>query len=276
MVNLRQVSQNRAQTILAAKKPCIECGLRPKFGSRQRCLVCYTRTLGVVERVEESRSRLAMTPEPLRRRTVPAKSWPSGTRWCGGCQTFRDLVDFGKGASQCRDCVGAKSHAARIEKTYGIDTDDYDRLFVIQGGRCAICRQRPGKKRLAVDHDHKSGAVRGLLCSRCNHELLGAGFDSAIKLLAGWHYLDTPTATGLWTPPEDGLQVERITEDTKTPSKAWMLSDPPTGRATLGADTPLGVGSGMSVSELMLLGGGRDANGYYRLYGKSSEEKAPF
>jgi hypothetical protein len=127
---------------------------------------------------------------------------PAGTSFCAGCQSFRDLVDFGKGATTCRACLSAKTHAAMVAKTYGVTGDDYETLLALQGGKCAICRARPKSKRLAVDHDHKSGAVRGLLCSRCNHDLLGSAWDSLAIAVALWHYLNTPPASGSWLPPE--------------------------------------------------------------------------
>jgi hypothetical protein len=57
---------------------------------------------------------------------------------------------------------------------YGITEDDYDALLASQRGRCAICgKDASGNGRLlAVDHDHKTGEVRGLLCRGCN---LGIG-----------------------------------------------------------------------------------------------------
>lgn len=45
---------------------------------------------------------------------------------------------------------------------------DYDRMLKQQKGRCAICRRPPRTRRLDVDHDHKTGRIRGLLCSNCN------------------------------------------------------------------------------------------------------------
>lgn len=44
-------------------------------------------------------------------------------------------------------------------------------MLTAQGGGCAICGAKPKTRRLHVDHDHASGAVRGLLCHRCNRAL---------------------------------------------------------------------------------------------------------
>ena len=54
---------------------------------------------------------------------------------------------------------------------YGITLVEYDQMIADQGGGCKICMEPPGKKRLAVDHDHKTGRVRGLLCLGCNTAL---------------------------------------------------------------------------------------------------------
>ncbi len=53
---------------------------------------------------------------------------------------------------------------------YGLNAVEYNRLFAIQSGRCAICgkHQSELKRRLDVDHDHETGKVRGLLCNYCN------------------------------------------------------------------------------------------------------------
>ena len=63
-----------------------------------------------------------------------------------------------------------------LQKRFGLTLEEYDRLFAEQGGVCAICGnpesardQWNGRvRRLAVDHDHETGRVRGLLCGRCN------------------------------------------------------------------------------------------------------------
>jgi hypothetical protein len=67
----------------------------------------------------------------------------------------------------------ASSHERRVQGVYGLAEGDYDRLLEVQGGVCYICRRATGRtRRLSVDHDHRTGAVRGLLCRPCN-DLLG-------------------------------------------------------------------------------------------------------
>ena len=51
---------------------------------------------------------------------------------------------------------------------YGITIDDYNRMLEEQNNVCAICKKNTKKKELAVDHNHTTGEVRGLLCSQCN------------------------------------------------------------------------------------------------------------
>jgi recombination endonuclease VII len=56
--------------------------------------------------------------------------------------------------------------ARNLKTTYGLSMDDYRKMVETQGGACGICRA--AHKRLFVDHNHSTGAIRGLLCSRCN------------------------------------------------------------------------------------------------------------
>lgn len=235
------------------------------MSGRHRCLICFTRHQGILDRVEESERRRSMIPEALHRSRVPERLWPKGQRWCAGCQSFIDLQDFGKGASQCKACTSRKTHAARVLKTYGIDAAEYARLLALQGGRCAICRRRPGKRRLAVDHDHKTGAVRGLACESCNHDLLGGARDTLAILKAAVNYLDTPPASGQWVAPE---ALEQAPEPEKPAIKSKALIDPD-GREVVVKSFP-------SKKALQLVGGGQDDRGLYRLYQKRSSKRAPF
>lgn len=82
-----------------------------------------------------------------------------------------------------------------LKVLYGITPEQYDQMFREQGGLCAICGLE-GKKTLAtqrfalhVDHDHKTGKVRGLLCHNCN-TILGNAGDSPDVLVKAIAYLE--------------------------------------------------------------------------------------
>lgn len=63
-------------------------------------------------------------------------------------------------------CQTSERHNDRKRK-YGMSKDDFEKLFDLQLGRCQICGGDLNHS-LNVDHDHKTGTVRGLLCSSCN------------------------------------------------------------------------------------------------------------
>lgn len=71
---------------------------------------------------------------------------------------------------------------------YGITGERYNAMLAEQEGRCAICRREPSTKRLWIDHNHATGAVRGLLCNACN-SALGLLGDSPKRLAAASEYL---------------------------------------------------------------------------------------
>lgn len=74
---------------------------------------------------------------------------------------------------------------------YGITPEQYDEMMVAQDYRCAICRQHQDEfvRAFAVDHDHKTGAVRGLLCRGCNTGI-GNLADDPDRVFAAWAYLN--------------------------------------------------------------------------------------
>lgn len=84
-----------------------------------------------------------------------------------------------------------KKNAARskaYQKKYGIAEEDFQAMLKKQGGVCAICGCHQRYQRLAVDHNHKTGFVRGLLCVNCNRGL-GKFFDSPLRLIRAAEYL---------------------------------------------------------------------------------------
>jgi hypothetical protein len=74
------------------------------------------------------------------------------------------------------------------KKRFGITIEEYEALLERQDGRCAICRQPCRRGRLAVDHCHATGRVRGLLCRSCNI-ILGLADDSPAWMERAMKYL---------------------------------------------------------------------------------------
>lgn len=72
----------------------------------------------------------------------------------------------------------------RLKKKYNLTVAEYERIFIEQGGKCAICK-RAGDTQFCVDHCHKTGIVRGILCRECNLALgnLRESLDSAQSLI---------------------------------------------------------------------------------------------
>lgn len=87
-----------------------------------------------------------------------------------------------------------RAREARYLRTYGLLPGEYQRIYELQGGRCAICPRSKGlRKRLAVDHDHATGLIRGLLCTVCNR-FLGHIRDDPAAGVAITEYLRNPPA----------------------------------------------------------------------------------
>jgi hypothetical protein len=153
-------------------------------------------SMPIEEQIDYAERRLAkaMAIEGfVSRPRVAAGEWPDGHRWCSGCQSFVPVV-YTQG-SRCKACANRASYSSHLQATYGITYDDYKAMYDWQGGRCYICRRAPKSKRLAVDHDHATGEVRGLLCADsdrgCNHAILGniTSLDMARRIVT---YLENP------------------------------------------------------------------------------------
>lgn len=70
----------------------------------------------------------------------------------------------------------------------GVSKEEYLQKLEHQQGKCAICGMKDAKRRLAADHDHETGAARGLLCRDCN-QVLGKFQDSPERFLTAAAYL---------------------------------------------------------------------------------------
>ena len=109
---------------------------------------------------------------------------------CTKCGIEKDLSDFyymkgrNRYRAECSDCQKAAQRVQKkaaydpllkrskdLKSKYDITLDQYDEMYESQQGRCAICgTDQPGGRgnHFAVDHDHRTGKVRSLLCAECN------------------------------------------------------------------------------------------------------------
>lgn len=188
---------------MSAPKPCMvgDCD-RPKRPGKHKCEFHWLLSQSPDIQFDAANARRARKDAAVvggdagdgyPRARVSKKLWPEGERWCAGCQGYVPL--FYCTGSQCKAHAAMKSHAYRLEKIYGISAQDYADLMEFQGGVCYICGRKSNTKRLAVDHDHITGRVRGLLCPDnergCNHAIIGniRDIDMARRIVA---YLENP------------------------------------------------------------------------------------
>lgn len=118
-------------------------------------------------------------------------------------------------ATHHREAVKAakkRRHDAYVAKTYGVSRGFYQLLLEAQDGRCAICRKATGRaRRLAVDHCHKTGDPRGLLCYHCNRVVGLWGDDPEVFRRAARYLVDPPAAALLLA--EDVDPVEYVVDE---------------------------------------------------------------
>lgn len=111
---------------------------------------------------------------------------------CPGCQTLvpREAMTSatGRRLSYCPPCMAAWYRNNRYVSRYGITTEEYERMFAEQDGRCAICGTAQGRDRLHFDHCHLTGTHRKLLCFHCNAGI-GHFNDDPERLMCAAQYL---------------------------------------------------------------------------------------
>ena len=90
---------------------------------------------------------------------------PKERRTCEACGLL--YLPTGLRQRWCVICVPNRTAIRRLQR-YGLTQPQWQALYAEQGGHCALCEAPP----MAVDHDHATGRVRGLLCHRCNLALV--------------------------------------------------------------------------------------------------------
>lgn len=102
-------------------------------------------------------------------------------------QYSRDYYAKRKAEAGFRVMKNRSASFAKRKAKYGVTRDQYEAMLVTQAGNCAICGVNKGSD-LRIDHNHQTGAVRGLLCDSCNNGL-GRFKDNPFILQAAIKYL---------------------------------------------------------------------------------------
>lgn len=90
-------------------------------------------------------------------------------------------------ANKCK--VRDMNRRKHLKRTYGITVEEYEAILQSQGNRCKVCRtDEPGRTGWCIDHNHRTGVVRGILCHDCNLAI-GHAKDSIFLLEAMIGYL---------------------------------------------------------------------------------------
>ena len=112
---------------------------------------------------------------------------------CKRCEKNKPHTDYYKKDRET-DRLDSSCKACRIihtrQRVLGVTDNDYWKMYHDQGGKCGICLRRLYSKRykaFCVDHDHSTGAIRGLLCHNCNGAIGMLRDDpTALKRAVGW------------------------------------------------------------------------------------------
>lgn len=138
--------------------------------------------------------------KPQSEMTASPSKYPQGKfkdkpcKYCG--EMFSPMAPSHLYCSQ--ECTDNGWSDGYLKNTYGISHKQYRGMLDQQGGVCAICggdgflMREHHKNRLVVDHDHKTGKVRGLLCHNCNRGI-GLLQDSQSTLNSAIKYLERAT-----------------------------------------------------------------------------------
>lgn len=143
--------------------------------------------------------------------TPREKTLLNGEIRCAKCETLKSKDDFyedGRTYSgyspYCKSCnsLSCKQYRSKttrkemrnrqLQADYGLTLEQYHMILTLQNNACAICGKTDEYRALCVDHDHKTGKVRGILCSSCNRAL-GYFHDRVDVLKKAMAYIEKNT-----------------------------------------------------------------------------------
>ncbi|AZP23192.1 endonuclease VII domain-containing protein [Streptomyces aquilus] len=189
-------------------KRCARCGeLKPRaaFASKRANLD------GLQHRCRECAAEADRKRQEAMGRTVPARGAVlEGFKHCQGCGVSKPHSDWHRKASapdglasRCKACRAERGRRDHLKRRYGMTEAERDEMVASQMGLCVICLKAPA---VHVDHCHKTGRVRGVLCFNCNSAIGKLGDDPdavrrAAAYLEGIAWKPTLVAPGVYQLP---------------------------------------------------------------------------
>ena len=194
--------EERARRISAGL--CAVCGKAPLDGP-YACAECKEKNKIAAREARAQRRAAFIAEHGADGRTLRAVERRAATeKQCRVCQKVKGVEDFswhdthaGVRRTICKVCDTARAdrwskdnpskraivyRRRHLKRTFGLREEDYEEMLKAQSGGCAICaRSNSGARnhRLFVDHDHRTGQIRGLLCFKCNAAI--GGLDDSVS-----------------------------------------------------------------------------------------------
>lgn len=171
----RRLSQAKGSHMLTARKPRFKpsAAVKSKYniGFRERRKAAFER--GELERASQKVCSICRMPKAAEQFYKSNSNRDGLHTWCKECSDRR-TVENGR------------------KRVQGVSPEEVEAMIAAQNGRCAICCDdilAVVKRAPSVDHCHKSGVVRGVLCNRCN-SVIGYAKDSVDVLRSAIMYLE--------------------------------------------------------------------------------------
>ena len=151
----------------AELKICSHCNIQklrsdfPKSYASRVCFSCQEKELSLTPKEGEFKT--------VEERRAYRRQWAANNR--DKVSSYAEKHNWFSLTDEQRERKSKKAKIRHLERKYGMTQADWDAMYAAQGGVCAICKVpgRVGKHgKLAVDHCHATGRVRGLLCTPCN------------------------------------------------------------------------------------------------------------
>ena len=161
MGNRKEAKENGLKTYFSDKL-CTKCNSPEKYVSNYSCVNCT---------IESGLQKLNDSVMMEKYRT-PEKSKNKINRWRkNNPEKVKEQRERSKLQKKTYYEENKNEFKNRqLKNTYGIDLETYQKMFLEQNGKCAICNndESLSLKKLAVDHCHETGKIRALLCNKCN------------------------------------------------------------------------------------------------------------